>query len=270
MSQRMVITGASGHFGRVTAVRAAKAGWDVVGTYLTNATDAAERLDIRDRDAVDELIARVRPGVVVHTAAGRDDWQVIADGAAHVAVAAVRHGARLVHLSSEAVFSGKEITYDEDARPDPIYRYGAAKAAGETAVRAVDPRAAVVRTSLIVGHGLGGHERLTHDLVAGRAGGLLFTDQIRKPIHVDDLADAVLELAVNGYAGVLNVAGADVISRYELGVLVARRDGLDPERIPHGPIPAGLAVPADLRLTIDRAAALLETRLRGCHEFMRL
>jgi dTDP-4-dehydrorhamnose reductase len=270
MSERMLITGASGHLGRVTAERAAAAGWDVVGTYLSNAGEAAagERLDIRDAGAVEALLRRVRPAVVVHSAAGRDDWRVIADGAAHVAVAARAAGARLVHLSSEALFSGREVTYDEDAVPDPIYRYGAAKAAAETGVRAIDPAAAVVRTSLIVGHGRGAHEVLTHDLIAGRAKGLLFTDQVRKPIHVDDLADSVLELAVDGYAGVLNVAGADVISRYDLGVLVALRDGLDPGLIPNGPIPAGLTVPVDVRLATGKAAGMLKTRLRGCHEFL--
>jgi dTDP-4-dehydrorhamnose reductase len=60
-----------------------------------------------------------------------------------------------------------------------------------------------------------------------------------------------------------------VISRYDLGVLVARRDGLDAGLIPHGPIPAGLTVPADLRLIIDRASSLLRTRLRGAQEFLK-
>lgn len=264
----MLITGASGHLGGVVASRAAGAGWDVAGTYFSNATGPGERLDVRDRLAVDELVGKVRPDVVVHTAAGRDDWRLIADGSAFVALAAARAGARLVHVSTEAIFSGREGEYDEEALPDPVYRYGAAKAAAETAVRAIDPAAAVVRTSLILGHGRGQHERLVHELAAGQMRGLLFDDQIRKPVHVEDLADALIELAGNGYAGVLNVAGADVVSRYELGVLVAERDGIDPGRLPHGPIPAGLNLPADIRLTIDKARGVLRTRLRGCREFV--
>jgi dTDP-4-dehydrorhamnose reductase len=265
---RMLITGVSGHLGGTTARRAAAAGWEVTGTYFSNPVGRGEWLDVRDRPAVDDLIGRAEPDVVVHTAAGREDWALIADGSAYVALAAARAGARLVHVSTEAVFSGRDGWYDEDALPDPIYRYGAAKAAAETAVRAIDPAAAVVRTSLILGYGRGAAEKLTHDLAAGRVRGLLFTDQIRRPIHVDDLADALIELAGNGYPGVLNVAGSDAISRYELGLLVAGRDGIDPERIPHGPTPAGLTLPADIRLTTDRATRLLTTRLRGCREFV--
>ncbi|WP_018826034.1 sugar nucleotide-binding protein [Salinispora arenicola] len=113
-----------------------------------------------------------------------------------------------MYVSSDAVFSGREVDYDESAPPDPIYRYGAAKAA-ETAVAAVDPAAAVARTSLILGYGRGQHEILTRELIAGRVQGALFTDMVRKPVHVDDLADALLELASSNYRGVLNVAGPD-------------------------------------------------------------
>ncbi|GAB1640470.1 sugar nucleotide-binding protein [Krasilnikovia sp. MM14-A1259] len=265
-----MITGATGHLGSRLAQRAAEAGWSVVGTYLRAAGPTAdERVDIRDAAAVRELVRRVRPQVVVHTAAGRDDWRVIADGAAHVAAAAAAQGSRLVHVSTDAVFSGREVDYDESAPPDPLYRYGAAKAAAETAVAAVDPGAAVVRTSLILGHGRGQHETLTRDLIAGRVQGALFTDMIRKPVHVDDLADALLELAVNDYRGVLNVAGPEAISRYDLGVLVARREGLDADRVPAAAIAdSGLRMAADVRLSTDRAVAILSTRLRGVHQFM--
>ncbi|MEU8264885.1 sugar nucleotide-binding protein [Micromonospora sp. NPDC048999] len=196
MTDRILVTGATGQLGSRVAERAAEAGWSVVGTHFRAATQiAGEQLDIREPRAVRELVRRVRPDVVIHTAARRDDWRIAADGAAHVAVAAAAQNSRLVHVSSDAVFSGREVDYDESALPDPVYQYGAAKAAAETAVRAVDPAAAVVRTSLILGDGRGQHEILTRDLIAGRVQGALFTDMIRKPVYVDDLADALLELA---------------------------------------------------------------------------
>ncbi|MEO3747305.1 sugar nucleotide-binding protein [Plantactinospora sp. B5E13] len=272
MTRRLLVTGATGYLGRRVYQRATAAGWSVVGTYHAGPAETGdERWDVRDPSAVRRLIARIRPDVVVHAATGRDrdDWRTTADGAAHVAVAAAAAGTRLVHVSSDAVFSGRDVHYDEEALPDPVHRYGAAKAAAETAVRAVAPDAAVVRTSLVLGDGQGAHERLTHDLVSGRLSGALFTDEIRKPVHVDDLADALLELAGNGYRGVLNVAGPDVVSRYDLGLLVAARDGLDPAAVPAARLAdLGVRRPGDVRLRLERATALLRTRLRGAREFL--
>ncbi|MEV6302048.1 sugar nucleotide-binding protein [Actinoplanes sp. NPDC051861] len=267
MTGRVLITGATGSLGRRVVARAAAAGWEPVGASLSSAV----RLDIRDPGDVRRVLASVRPDAVIHAAAGRDrnDWPATADGAAHVAVAAFQAGVRMVHVSSDAVFSGRLGEYDEEALPDPVYAYGAAKAAAETAVRAILPSAAVVRTSLILGDGNGAHEILTRDLIAGRVSGALFTDEIRKPVHVDDLADALLELAGSDYRGVLNVAGADALSRYDLGVLVARRDGLDPSLIPAASLAAlGLNRPPDLRLITSRADRVLRVRLRGARSFL--
>lgn len=270
MTERILITGATGHLGARVADLATHAGFSVTGTYLHTAGEHAhQQLDVRDAAAVLDLVRRVRPTAVIHTAAGRADWHVIADGAAHVAVAAATQGSRLVHVSSDAIFSGTEIEYHESAPPDPLYRYGAAKAAAETAIAAVDPTAALVRTSLILGHGRGQHETHTRDLITGHTHGALFTDMIRTPVHVDDPAAALLELATNDYRGILNVTGPDPISRYDLGVLIAHQQGLDPSAIPASTLAdSGLRLAPDVRLITTRAATLLHTRLRGVHEFM--
>ncbi|MQA24601.1 MAG: sugar nucleotide-binding protein [Micromonosporaceae bacterium] len=288
MRGRLLVTGASGFLGAETARLALEAGWTVIGTFRSAPSDVEDvewrQLDVADRDAVRKLVAGARPDAVVHTATaawrwcsastrtvGRsyDDWRVTADGAAHVALAAADAGARLAHVSSDAMFSGRCAPYDETALPDPVNRYGAAKAAAETAVRAIAPGAAVVRTSLILGDGRSKHERHVLDLVAGRASGTLFTDELRCPVHVADLAAALLELSGGAYAGVLNVAGADALSRHELGMLIAAREGLDAALVPAGhSAELGAPRPTDTRLDIARARRVLSVRLRGAREFL--
>jgi dTDP-4-dehydrorhamnose reductase len=56
-----------------------------------------------------------------------------------------------------------------------------------------------------------------HALAAGAVTGALFTDDMRCPVHVTDLAAALLELTAGPYEGVHHVAGADAVSRHELG-----------------------------------------------------
>ncbi len=278
MSRTLLVTGASGQLGRRVAMEALAAGWRVAGTYHTAALDMPgidwHHLDVVDRQAVERLVREVRPDAVVHTAArtsGPRFWAINADGAASVALAATSIGARLIHMSSDALFDGRGAPYTEADDPCPVTPYGASKAAAETAVRAIAPAAVLVRTSLIIDDDpLDNHSRMVLDIAQGRRPESLFTDEIRCPIAAPDLAAAIVELLDRPVSGLLNIVGADALSRYELGVLVARRHGLDPGRLPSMTLAAsGLRRPGEVRLDVSRARSMLRTRIRGAREFLR-
>ncbi|MFC4058037.1 sugar nucleotide-binding protein [Planomonospora corallina] len=271
---RFLIVGGSGLLGGELVRRCAADGHEVAATYLSRPGETAgvewSPLDVRRREDAAALAGAFRPEVVVNAAYRQTDWAATAAGAANVALAASAVGGRLVHVSSDAVFSGAAVHYDETCLPDPISPYGAAKAAAETAVAAVAPGAVIARTSLIIGDGGSPHEALVHALATGGKRGVLFTDEVRCPVHVADLAAALLELAASGHHGVHHVAGADAVSRYELGLLIARRDGLDADRLRPG-LRAGSGVPGplDVRLECGTTRRRLRTRLRGAREFLR-
>jgi dTDP-4-dehydrorhamnose reductase len=260
-----LVVGASGYLGGEVARQAVAAGHAVVGTATTEAGGWVP-VDVRDRRSVHALIDAVQPKIVVNTVWG--DWRVSADGAANVAAAAARIGARLVHVSTDAIFAGRPTPYVEADPPAPVTLYGAGKAAAETAVAAIDPAAVIVRTSLIVGTDDSKQVRLVLDLASGRQSGALFVDEIRCPVHVADLAAAILELADSRFAGVLNVAGPEAITRADFGRLVARRHGLDESAVPTGrSADAGLGPrPLDVRLDTTLARAVLRTPLRPVSE----
>jgi dTDP-4-dehydrorhamnose reductase len=269
----LLVIGGSGFLGRRITRQAQLAGYRVIATFHANVPPVSDvdwrMVDIRRRDDVTALALQARPDVIVNAAYRQSDWETTADGGTHVALAAAAAGARLVHVSSDAVFSGTASSYDETNLPDPVTPYGAAKAAAETGVKGITQAAVIVRTSLIIGDdGDSQHERLVHALAAGAAGAL-YTDNVRCPVHVTDLASALLELAVSAHAGVCHVAGSDAVSRYELGLLIARRDGLD-----QGALPTGLYAATDrpgsldVRLDSTRTQARLTTRLRGAREFL--
>jgi len=272
--RRLLVTGASGTLGRHLAALARANGWDVAGTYHTARAGSDISwypLDVRDHQAVATLVRAVRPAAIVHTAFqqhGAAMWATTAQGAAFVAQAAHDIGSRLVHLSSDAIFDGTDNPYTESAQPSPITPYGAAKAAAETAVTLAAPDVVIVRTSWTISRvPLDPHTRLILDVAAGRRTERLFTDEYRCPVGVDDLAAAVLELVAHDFTGVINVAGPDALSRYELDCLVAKAHNLTISELPTMSVAAsGLHHPADVRLDSALARSILKTRLRGIRD----
>ncbi|MFE3644271.1 SDR family oxidoreductase [Streptomyces sp. NPDC059169] len=270
---RVLIIGGSGFLGTELVRQATSAGRDTFATFNSSPRDTAgaswRRPDLRDPKHLTQVIDAVTPRLVINATSGNADWAVTADGSFRIAKATAKRGIRLVHVSSDAVFSGNRVHYDETCPPDPLTPYGAAKATAETAVRLLHPDAVVVRTSLIIGNGRSAHEQTVHELAAGTRDGVLFTDDYRCPIHVEDLTAALWELALSEMAGVFHLAGSDAISRYDLGVLIAQRDGLNASRLPAGRradthLPGALDVRLDSHVTRRR----LSTRVRGAREFL--
>ncbi|MFJ6666527.1 sugar nucleotide-binding protein [Streptomyces sp. NPDC091383] len=271
----VLIIGGSGFLGMELVRRATSADAEAAATFATSRPGTVpgviwRALDVRDPAQVAGVISEVSASVVINASSGGADWEITAEGLIDIAMAAARLGVRLVHVSSDAVFSGAGVHYAESCLPDPLTPCGAAKAAAETAVRLLVPSAVIARTSLIIGYGRSVHERTVHALVAGTREGVLFTDDVRCPVHAEDLAAALLEVALSDAAGVLHLAGPDALSRHDLGRLIAQRDGLDATRLPAGrrvdaPLPGALDVRLDGRATQER----LGTRIRGACEFLR-
>ena len=204
---RIVVTGGTGYLGRALVARGCEG------------VSRSTGVDVRDEEAVRDALQGFE--AVIHTAYvqdGPDAWSTNVDGSRTVARAA--RALRLVHLSTDVVFGGsKGSAYVEDDPPDPVTDYGRSKAAAEVEVAREHPRALVVRTSLIYG----GAEPSKHELAAIDPENVFYTDEIRSPVQVDDLADALLDLAHGDLTGPLHLAGADAVSRLELASLFAAR-----------------------------------------------
>jgi dTDP-4-dehydrorhamnose reductase len=200
---RWLVTGAGGMLGldlQVALALSGLSGKDVKGLKHAD-------LDITDRNAVREAVRGF--DVVVNAAAytAVDDaesheaqaFAVNAVGAANVAAACREVGARLVHVSTDYVFSGDATDpYAEDAPLAPRSAYGRTKAAGEWAVESHCPQAWIVRTAWLYGGG-GPNFVKTMARLAGEQETLRVVDDQRgQPTWTMDVADAILRLVDGG------------------------------------------------------------------------
>lgn len=248
----LFVTGGSGFLGRhiVNGIDAER--WEIV------APDS-KGLDLRNASSVRAVIRDWRPAAIIHTAYRPYERASTVDASQHVAEAAQAVGARLVHVSSDVVFRGGMRAYDERDAPTPVSEYGRFKADAEHIVASTCESAVIVRTSLLIGQrDLSSHERAVRDVIDGTSKMVFFTDEIRCPAFVDDVAAGLVELAARpDVTGVLHLAGPEPMSRAELAVRVARRHGWNPMQLRFGTLAeSGLQRPARVVLDSSYAAGL--------------
>jgi dTDP-4-dehydrorhamnose reductase len=252
-------------------------GFTVTGTHGRVATPATVALDLLDLSAVARL---VEDGVECVFFPAALTWvdrceaepdlamRLNRDAPAAAARAAAKQGAPLVFYSSEYVFDGARGGYDEDASPSPTSVYGRSKLEGELAVREANPRAVVVRTSVVYGPEPQG-KNFVVQLRRRLAGGeemRVPMDQVSCPTYNADLAAASVELVERALSGVFHVAGPEAMDRASFARLACDVFGLDPR----GVVPVTTAElgqparrPLQGALRTDRVRALLTTRMRG-------
>jgi dTDP-4-dehydrorhamnose reductase len=245
----LFVTGGSGYLGRHIVTSRTTERWEIV------APDS-RGLDLRNPASVRSVVHDWKPTAIIHTAYRRGDRGSIVDATQHIAEAAEACRARLVHVSSDVVFRGSMSRYTEHDRPNPITEYGQYKTDAEQVVASICPGAVIVRTSLLLGgRELSSHEIAVYEAIEARSPMTFFTDEIRCPVLVGDLAAALAELADRtDIAGVLHLAGPDAMSRADLAIRIARRHGWNAWKLQFGTLAeAGLQRPS--RVVLDSSVA---------------
>jgi dTDP-4-dehydrorhamnose reductase len=237
VSHRFLVTGAAGQVGsEVAALLAAEPHREVL---------AADRsvVDLGRRDSVLGAVTSWRPDVVVNCAAftavdrceseAEEAYRINALGVRHVADAARRVGAHVVHVSTDYVFDGtKTAPYHEWDTPNPQSVYGRSKLGGEHELGAAGVGATVVRTSWVCGAVGGNMVKTVLRVAAASEGPLRFVaDQVGHPTLAADLAGMVVRLAVERRPGLFHVTNAGPVSWYEFVRDVLAVAGHDPSRV---------------------------------------
>jgi dTDP-4-dehydrorhamnose reductase len=179
-------------------------------------------------------------------------------------------GARLVHLSSDLVFSGKGTGgYVETVPVDPVTVYGKTMVEGEKVIRARYPSAAVLRISLPMGPSFNRHagaiDWIQSRFRKGRPATLYF-DEVRSCTYTDDLNRVFERFLAGCESGLYHAGGPRAITLYQIAQIVNRVGGYDPHllkgcpRIAAGPMPPRAG---NVSMCSDKLVAALGGNLLG-------
>ena len=229
---RMLVTGAAGMLGHKVVAEAQRRGHEVVGADI-------DEFDLTDVAATRAFVGDARPDAVVNCAAytnvdGAEEHEDVAlavngAGAGNVAAAAAEHGARVVHVSTDYVFDGRnDRPWRESDAVGPLGAYGRTKLAGEQAVAAANPEHAIVRTAWLFGVGGPNFVETMLRLGAERDELSVVTDEIGCPTWTGHLAPALVDLAERrGATGAFHAAGAGQCSWNAFATEIFARAGID-------------------------------------------
>jgi dTDP-4-dehydrorhamnose reductase len=244
-----------------------------VNSHRLNTTAfSAIQADLLVPGAIQRLIEATQPDWVIHCAAlanvdlcetdPQQAQQLNSEVPRELAHYVARGGARLVHVSTDAVFDGQAGNYTEEDVPHPLGVYARSKLAGEQAVAEANPQAIIARVNLF-GWSLFGKRSLAefffNNLSAGKHC-MGFTDVFFCPMLANDLGIVFLKMLEAGLSGLYHTVGSQCLSKYEFGIQVARRFGFDEQLvIPTSVQDSGLkaARSPDLRLRTEKLEAAL-------------
>lgn len=205
---KILVSGSKGMLG-TDLVRVLAPAHTVIGVDL-------EELDITNRQEVQDQVVALAPDVLINAAAYTDvdrseeqedlAFRVNADGAANLALACRAGRIRLIHVSTDYVFDGKQRSpYSEEDPPNPLGVYGRSKWEGEKKIREILPEACLIRTAWL--YGKAGKNFVKAILAqAGEKNRLRVVDDQRgSPTHTLDLALALRAAAEKELKGTYHV-----------------------------------------------------------------
>ena len=243
---KWLVTGAGGFFG-ANAGALLNGRVESVGAFrsLTSSSlfETNVSIDLRSGTFIHEVVDAVRPDVVVHAAALASHEACESDPAlaqlvnvestTHLARACADVGAKLVYLSTDAVFDGGRGDYTELDATNPFSLYGETKLLGEQAALAVHEDVLIARTNFFGWSPTGTRSILEFFVNALRSGKKVsgYTDFVVSSIYVQDLLTAIYDLVGSDRRGVVHLGASNALSKYDFGVKVATQFGLDAELI---------------------------------------
>ena len=246
----VLITGVSGLLGSYL-VKTVPDDISLHGTWLTTVTIpnghlSTHRLDITKRDEVSAIFEKCKPDIVIHCAAMgsvdycQNHWQeayvVNVKGTQNILDMASYNNTKVVFISTNAVYDGENAPYSPESPKMPVNMYGRMKAESEMAVlESFCSEYLIIRPIMLYGwapHGARGNwATIVLDNITRGKEIMIVDDTITQPTYAWDCASVIWKLLELGETGMYNIGGQDTMTLCDFARKVAKRFGLNQDRV---------------------------------------
>ncbi len=226
---RIIVTGGAGQLGRAFAALAGS----FAGQLIILGSTA---LDVTNPGQIESLFGQFRPDAVVHAGAYTavdaaekapdQAFRINVIGTRNIAAACLNHGSKMVYISSDYVFDGRQSRpYTEFDRPNPLNVYGSSKWEGELIAARICPRLFIVRTSWLYGEGRN-FVRTIVKLAQARDTLTVVNDQTGTPTYAADVAAGIMSIIATDSYGTYHMANTGCCTWCEFAGEIIRLAGL--------------------------------------------
>ena len=238
---KILITGAFGQLGRALSQNLSIK-HDVIRTGRTiPKNQIGHTLDIRDKILVQSLIDALNPDLIINLAAmtSVDGCELNPRLAREINIAGVQHlcdafNGKIIHLSTDYVFDGKNGPYSEISTVSPLNVYGETKLASERILLHKNPNHLVLRGNVIYGNDNLTQASFLNWVVNSLKDGQVISvvdDQINNPTWTESMADIISLCIQQNISGIYHWGDGNLLSRYDFALKIAEKFDLDQKLI---------------------------------------
>jgi len=284
---KFLVTGSAGLIGQNVVLDLVKKNYEVYSIYHDDkpSNGVPINLDLTDLEKIKQIMQKIKPDIVIHLAAITNvdlcetekelAYTLNVKSTETMAKEAAKINAFFIYVSTDYVFDGKKSLKNEEDIPNPLGYYGKTKLEGEMSLNNLASNWAIARTSTPFGIHLKkkSFPLWVKENLESKKEIKVLTDQYTSPTYVPNLSKMIIEVSTKQINGIIHLAGATRISRYDFAIMIAEKLGLDKSlllRVKTDDMNWKAQRPKDSSLDVKKATEILSEKPMTIEESLEL